>query len=408
MGKKVINEQTANLSIDRWVTVAMLWLTHTVSFLNYTSFGTLAPFIKDELNLTSSQVGLFVSAASLGSILVQLPAGVLIELFGIRRTIFVSVMTIGFSAILLSKASSFWIAIPILFIFGLALGSITPAAAKAIIGWFPLRGRATAMSLKQTGINMGGILGGILMPTLAVLFNWRYGLMIVGVAEIICSILIYQFCKDPWESSAHQLPLSFILNKFRTILVRKDILLVGGVGMFFIAIQFCFSTYIVLYLTKQLLFPIQLAGTYFMFAFLAGAFARIGWSAFSDYFLHGKRKPILLMISLLLAITCSLLGWSSTLNSQPWVILLLTLLFGLTGIGWNAIWLAMIGEIIDRDSSGMTTSAAFFVGNLGSFLGPPLFGYIVDITKSYNLAWQFLALCALATIGLLCLLREKV
>jgi len=407
MGKKVAIEQTTNSSIDRWVTVAMLWLTHTVSFLNYTSFGTLAPFIKDELNLTSSQIGLFVSVASIGAILVQFPAGVLLELFGIRRTIFVSVMVIGFSAILLSQVTSFWTAIPILFVFGLASGSITPAAAKAIIGLFPFRGRATAMSIKQTGINMGGILAGILMPTLAVWFNWRYGLMVVGVGEMICSIFIYLFCKDPWESSTNHLPLSFILNKFRKIIVRKDILLIGGIGMFFIATQFCFSTYIVLYLTKELLFPIRLAGTYFTFAFLAGAFARIGWSAFSDYFLHGKRKLILLIISFLSAITCSLLGWSSPLNFKSWMILLLTLLLGLTGIGWNAIWLAMIGELIDRESSGMTTSAAIFVGNLGILLGPPLFGYILDITKSYNLAWQSLALSALATIGLLCLLREN-
>jgi sugar phosphate permease len=165
--------------------------------LNYSALGTLAPFIQDDLLLKTSQIGLFISIVSVGSILIQLPAGVLTELVGIRRILSGSVVAIGVSAVFLSRISSFWIALLVLFIFGFAIGSISPAASKAIIGWFPPAGRATAMGVKQTGINMGSILAGIMMPTLAILFTWRNGLLMVGIVEILSGTIIYRFCKDP-------------------------------------------------------------------------------------------------------------------------------------------------------------------------------------------------------------------
>lgn len=406
-GGVLMKEQMDKLSGYCWITVGMLWLTHTIAHLNYGALGTLAPFIKDELNLTSAQIGLFISATSIGSILVQLPAGVLTELVSIRKILSGSVLTIGLSAIILSRVSHFWGAILVLLIFGLAFGSINPAAAKTIMGLFPPAGRATAMGLKQTGVNMGGVLAGVLMPFLAVLFDWRNGFLMVGISEIVCAGIIYKFCRDPWEKMNDSPSPSSIFSKLRAMSFHKDILLAGGMGIFLITIQTCFSTYLVLFLTKELDFPILLAGTYFMIAFFCGAVGRVCWSALSDYFFHGRRKPVLFINSLFLVLICSLLGFVPLSSSKQWLILLLISTFGLTGIGWNAIWITMVGEILDRESSGLAVAEAFFIGTIGSFVGPPIFGHIVDATNSFAFAWKFLAISALAVIGLLGLFQEK-
>ena len=49
-------------------------------------------------------------------------------------------------------------------------------------------------------------------------------------------------------------------------------------------------------------------------------------------------------------------------------------------------------------------SAAFF--NVGIFLGPPIFGFIVDRTGSYTPAWWSLAGCAVVGIVMLLFVRE--
>ena len=42
----------------RWVIVGVLWLIHAVVFMNMSSLGILAPFIKEDLQLSSFQIGL--------------------------------------------------------------------------------------------------------------------------------------------------------------------------------------------------------------------------------------------------------------------------------------------------------------------------------------------------------------
>ena len=50
----------------RWVILGVLWITYIVVFLNRLSVGPLAPFLKEDLGINSTQIGLIMSAASLG------------------------------------------------------------------------------------------------------------------------------------------------------------------------------------------------------------------------------------------------------------------------------------------------------------------------------------------------------
>ena len=71
--------------------------------------------------------------------------------------------SVGFCLALFSQAPTYSIALLVLLIYGLANGIIGPAASKSILDWFPVVGRATAMGVKQTGVNFGGISAGILL-----------------------------------------------------------------------------------------------------------------------------------------------------------------------------------------------------------------------------------------------------
>ena len=41
---------------------------------------------------------------------------------------------------------------------GIGLGCVMPATTKAVLVWFPIKERATAMGFKQTGVNVGGMI----------------------------------------------------------------------------------------------------------------------------------------------------------------------------------------------------------------------------------------------------------
>ena len=272
--------------------------------------------------------------------------------------------------------------------------------------WFPPLGRATAMGLKQTGVNFGGIIAGVLLPFLALNFTWRRGLLMVGAAEAACALLIYRLMKEPPVKIPSQLS-SFDWQNVRRIVLNRNILILAGVDFFFFAGQFSFSAYLTLFLTREAGFSVVQAGYFFALSYLTGAIARIFWSLISDYFLGGRRKGILLFITWMEVVSSSALTLTSFFPALSKFLLLIILVFGMSGIGWNAILLIILGEAAGAESTGLATATGFFFGFLGSLLCPPLFGYIVDQTGRYGYGWLFLTFCAAAILLLLSFFREK-
>ncbi len=84
------------------------------------------------------------------------------------------------------------------------------------------------------------------------------------------------------------------------------------------------------------------------------------------------------------------------------------LVFGFVAIGWGGLNLTLIGELAGRELAGTVTGIAAAVGMVGNIVGPPVFGYLVDISGSYQMSWWLLALvAAVATISLIFLREEK-
>src|SRR5512133_1346128 len=185
------------------VMVEVLWLVHALAYMNMSGLGILAPFIKADFHLSSVEIGFLISALSVGNSLSQMPAGLITDFAGVRLMLPLAVGMLGFLLVLFSLSPSYPIALMILLIYGAANGIIGPTASKSVLDWFPAVGRATAMGVKQTGVNFGGIFAGILLPALTIALTWRYSLLAVGLGEIVLAALIYGLVKEsPVRSQA--------------------------------------------------------------------------------------------------------------------------------------------------------------------------------------------------------------
>ena len=390
----------------RWVMVAILWLLHAIAYLNMASLGILAPFIKNDLHLNSAEIGILISALSVGASLSQLPAGLLCDFAGVRLMLTLAVVLLGFFLTMFSLAPTYPIALAVLLIYGLANGIVSPTTSKSLLDWFPTSGRATAMGIKQTGVNFGGIIGGFLFPFLTVYLTWRNSLLAVGLAEMALAALIYKLARESPDKSAHP-PAPLAWRRMFEMAVHRDMLILGGVSFCFMASQFCFSTYLILFLTREMHYPMVKAGEYFALSYFVGAASRVLWSMASDYWLDGRRKGVLFLIAVILCLSSLALGALSFFPAFSPLLLITIFAFGISGVGWNAIYLTIVGEAVGKESVALATGAAYFYGFLGSLVGPPVFGFLVDRTENYGCAWLFLALCAGTVLLLLGFYKEK-
>ena len=94
-------------------------------------------------------------------------------------------------------------------------------------------------------------------------------------------------------------------------------------------------------------------------------------------------------------------------GSPSWLIIPLCLFLGFVAIGWGGLFLTLVGELAGKEHTGMVVGITGPVSLMGNIVGPPLFGHIIDITGSYQIAWQFLAIMAAIAAILLIFVREE-
>ena len=154
-------------------------------------------------------------------------------------------------------------------------------------------------------------------------------------------------------------------------------------------------------------YPIVRAGQYYALSFFIGAVARILWSLASDYLLSGRRKGILVMIALILFLSSLVLGMISFFPALSPLLICAILAFGMSGIGWNAIYWTIICEAAGKESAGLATGIGYSFGFLGGLIVPPLFGFLADRTDTYGWSWILLTFCTVGILLLLSFYQEK-
>ena len=391
----------------RWVILGVLWITYIVVCLNRISVGPLAPFLKQDMGLTSAQVGLLMSATAIGFTVTLFPAGWVVDRIGARWPITTGELIAGTSMVALFFAPSYTWLLIVMFVTGLGCGFLMPATTQGVVIWFSSRERATVMGFKQTAMNIGGIIAAVTLPTIALALGWRYGFLFLGILAIaigVISLILYKEPPMPASFSSTGSAAPAIAVPLLDIFKSREIWLITISGACFAWVEMAVVAHLVLHLTEVLLFSVVAAGGLLAVTQAAGAIARPGSGLVSDRVFGGKRNPVLILMAGTASLICLILGFFGPYLS--WAIYPVLLLLGMGGFGFAGILLTLISEFGGRHGAGKAVGLTVTVVNGGAILGPVVFGHIVDISGSYKLAWLSLAFVAALCVLLLIFVRE--
>jgi ACS family hexuronate transporter-like MFS transporter len=391
----------------RWIILGVLWITYIVVFLNRLSVGPLAPFFKDDLSITSTKVGLVMSAASFGYMLTIFPIGWVVDKIGARWPIAIGEMIAGTCMIALFFVTSYiWLLI-LMFFTGLGCGFLLPSTSQGVIAWFPLRERATVMGLKQTAVNIGGIITAGTLPTVALSLGWRYGFLFLGIIAIVIGITAFILYKEPPMAPSNPTASAEIdaAVPLLAILRSREIWLLAFCGLCLGWVEMALIAHLVLYLKEVLLFGVVAAGGLLAITEAAGAITRPGSGFLSDRVFGGSRKQVFILIAGTASIMCFILAFFGPYLS--WALYPVLLLLGIGGIGFGGIHLTLMSEFGGRHGAGKAVGLGGMITLAGCSLGPFLFGYMVDTFGTYKWAWLSLAFVAALCVLLLLFVRES-
>lgn len=180
-----------------------------ITYLDRVCFGTVAPYIKEEFDLTDTQRGMLFSAFALSYAAFEVPSGWLGDMFGARRTLIRIVLWWSFFTALTgliypTLGYAFLCLLVVRFLFGMGEAGAYPNIARAFHNWFPFHERASVKgAVWMAGRFAGGVTPFIVLALLwetgtgnDKVVHWRHTFWIFGSLGIIWCLLFFMWFRD--------------------------------------------------------------------------------------------------------------------------------------------------------------------------------------------------------------------
>ncbi len=366
---------------------------------------TLAPFIQADLDLTRAQVGLIGATINMGFLAMVNVAGWAVDTIGERLVMILGVTLVLFMSLLVSLNTGYGVAIFFLLLLGCGSATVTPAGSRVVMRRFPGRQRGFAMGIRQTGIPLGGAIAAALLPGIALVAGWRVALIGAGAACALGGAAAWALLR-----SSPEIPETRVTGQTRSSLrdlFDRNIILVCLGCLFMAPAQYVLITYLALFLQERMGLPVAAGISVLLICQIAGALSRIAAGVISDRWFGRRRGPVLALIGGLAGAAAALLALLPS-QASPWLAVTLSVIFGVSSLSWHGLHITIAAELAHPQRQGRTvalTISALFVGIVA---GPPAFGYLVDVSDSYQLAWGIVALFMWIGAGFFTLVKEQI
>ncbi len=303
----------------------------------------VAPSVAESLGISAAYVGLYIALVYVGAMTASLLAGGAVRRFGAIRLSQIGLLLCAAGVAVCAIESPFAMAIGALLI-GLGYGPITPASSHLLARTTPAHRMSLVFSIKQTGVPLGGVLAGAIVPSLADMAGWQWAFLAVAAASLLCAIAIQPLCAalDADKDSAQRLSFgNGLTGPLKLVLSQRSLMVLAAVSFMFSIAQLSLTTYLVTFLHEDLGISLILAGFTLAVAQTAGVAGRLLWGYLADRFLGSSY--MLAALAILIAV-CAIATALLQYVDSPLLVIVVVSLFGSSAVGWNGVYLAEVAR----------------------------------------------------------------
>jgi MFS family permease len=185
----------------RSIVYGLLFTMTLINYFDRTVLSIAMPVLIQEFTLTPVAVGYLLSAFIWSYAPCQLPAGMILDRWGTRKTAARCIAFWSAATALTAAATSF----PFMFFTRLLLGigesPTFPLAARAIREWAPVKERALAFSISGSGPAFGTAISAITIAWLVSVVGWRLAFVFSGALGFVWVAVWLLLYRDPEEAS---------------------------------------------------------------------------------------------------------------------------------------------------------------------------------------------------------------
>ena len=164
----------------RWVIIALIFVITTINYMDRNLLGVLKPTIQGDLHFSETEYGDIVFAFSMAYAAGYAGMGAFTDKVGIRIGLAVAAMIWCAASTahgLVTSVAGFTVARIAL---GLGEGGNFPTCIKTVATWFPVRDRAFATGIFNSGSNVGGLLAPLIAAFVTAYWGWQAAFYVTG------------------------------------------------------------------------------------------------------------------------------------------------------------------------------------------------------------------------------------
>jgi MFS family permease len=351
----------------------------------------LAPSVMaPRIGIGAATLGLYATAACTTGMITTFIGGILVGRQGsFRMATLCTLVVLGASALsAFAGASALLIVAGV--ILGCAYGPETPASSAVLSRITPPATRPLVFSLRQTGNQIGAMLGSLALPWLAAADPF-YGYAAIMAAAVVAMVAfeVLRPTYDPLVQGAVAIRLS---DAVRVLLHSRDLQRLAIASMPYSALQIVLNSFLVIYAVDKLGLDLIAAGLLLAVAQGGGLIGRLLFGFVATRYVSAWATLTALGIGMsICAVLVALMD-----ASWSWPVLhAVAFAFGVTASGWNGVFLAEVARLSPEGRVAEATGAVLVSGFCGLVLGPL---FVASTVGTLGLATVY-AILGLSTLG---------
>jgi predicted MFS family arabinose efflux permease len=371
----------------RWLILAAATVLQAGAAFVTQGIAVLAGYLQKDLHLSTTEVGLLITASSVAPIFTLLFVGDLLDRKS-ERSIIVAGMLIMAAGLVGAGVAPGLLALCVaLFVVGMGYSTVQPGGSRSVSQWFNAHQLGIAMGVRQAGLPLGGAAAAAALPFLVGLQGWRAAFLWSVAVVLAVGLLFWAIYRPPHLPDQPRkravLTVFFLVRMVRQRWMQR----VVWSGMALVGTQYGIVVFLMLFLRDRFGMPLREGGWLLLLIQLCGGVGRIALSVWSDR--RGRTGDRFLPVAASMVATC--LGLLALLNlpvdvSRAWLLGLVAVL-GFFALGWYGPWVTYIADSAPADSVGLALGTAMTVNQIAIVLVPPALGMLRDATGSYDAVW---------------------
>ena len=427
-GMGTVSSLEAQPSGYRWVIFVVLALAYLLVFFHRLSPAVVALDMMRDLGASATLMGILASAYFYPYAAMQLPAGLLADSWGPRKTITSSFVVAGVASILFGLTESATVAIIARVFVGLGVAFCFVSVMKVLTQWFKVSEFSLMAGLLLSMGGLGALCAATPLALLSEVLGWRGSFIVIGVVTTLLSAVIWLVVRNRPQDMGLPAPEPFRSGDSAAKAPQQRVSLRDGVKIV---------------LRKWHFWPLGFwlfcnAGIFFSFSGLWGgpylmhvyglsktqagnilgmmALAMVVGCPLTSHLSEvlRSRKLVLLGGALLQLALCSVIAFGPTLMPAP-VLYVWSFLFGVGGSGVVAVAYTVCKEMFSVEIAGTAVGLTNLFPFLGGALMQPLVGLVLQAKEgnaasyapeTYGAGFLVYVVLAVAGIAAALLTRE--